>query len=1230
MRNLSLGIFAVTSVSVAIGVAQAAYVGTPSSPAYPALAVHRPDAHPGKVMTDPDGSGYYIVRFKDAPVARYAGGVPGLEATDAHVRGERYLDVQTSGSVAYASYLDRRHGELLDAASRILGRTLAPRFEYRYAVNGMSVKLSPAEAARLAHMPDVVSVRPVRHFKPDSVGTPASAGATNASRAWINAPVVWQLATTASTGGSANEGEGIVVADLDTGINHSNTSFNDTGPLDNYVANDPGNLRFGVCDPSNTVQRSQKPAFFGCDNKLIGAYTYTHGTNDQYSPEDSEGHGSHTASTAVGDFVSVTVNGIATSLSGVAPHASIIAYDICDPVNLCSEDDSIAAVEQAIKDQTTIKNSWGSAYKGMVINYSIGGSDDAYGDPVEQAFLSAAEAGIYVSAAGGNGGPANAIANDPVNAPLYPVQHVGPWVATMAAATHDGTFSSNLLENFAGGESTTMPTAAMAGDGATAGFGPQPLVYAGDGNFDGNLASCGTEPSGVACVSGGSAAANAQQCLFPFRSGTFTANEIVVCDRGTNPLVDKAYNVEHGGAAGMVIATTSGSSQDMVVESYVIPATLLDLSDGDKLRAWLAASIGSATPASADLSGSSMTTDSSQADQVAGFSSRGPTDTEFDDLVKPDLTAPGVSVLAAVSNPEWTDGCTGCANQPETYDFYDGTSMATPHDTGAAALLIQAHHQWTAAEVKSALMLTAVTAANGSSPGLIDQCASLDSSLNCKAGTGVPSPQVRGAGRIDVDAAERTGVVMDETGANYEAADPSKGGDLTALNLASLGDTNCAGSCTWTRKLTSAFTATDVQYTISASDVSSGLHVSVSPSTFILPHGGSQTLTIRADTSNLAKDHWAFAQLDISAAGGAVGDGGAAIPPMHLTLAARAGVPSAHMQITPAELDFNGNGSQQLSIVNNGQNALHWSLASSGAVTSGNASSRVPAPLSSLWDQPDAGANTGYQSSFYTELNHGIYVADDFVLPAQADINKLVAAGFAEDSNGLLSVTGEVDWYIYADATGKPLGQPEDGKNDYRWHYKANASAAGVSTVNGTISLDLGVAGQPSIKLPAGTYWLIVAPHFNNSAGVPGNPSWFWFEGKSASGADSGMLIDPGQILDSPRIWQALHVSFEFDLSGTLDCSSGMPGLSASPTSGTVAAGQTGEVSVTFDTMGLANGSPKGVICVNGDASDNPQIVVPISAKVSGNAAGGGGGGGDFGLFGLATLLLAWRRRKSA
>ena len=881
-----------------------------------------------------DGTAWYIVRLSDAPAATYKGSILGLAATDAHVLGHSYLDTAAPTTRAYVGYLGKRQAETLESARHIFGHDLVPRFQYRYALNGMSVQLTPAEAAAMARLPGVVSVQPVRHFRPSvgisagggftlSISTPASSTDTDFSRNWINASGVWQLPTDATY--NDNEGEGIVVAGVDTGINSGNSSFAATGPKDGYVASDPTGLRLGVCPASTT---------FHCNNKLIGAWSFTPHSNDPHSPEDSEGHGSHTASTIAGNFVDATTGVGSVAISGVAPHASLIVYDVCDPKDLCSSDASVAAVEQAIQDQAKLASKWGSNFKGMVLNFSIGGGEDPYTDPVEQAFLSAVEVGIYVSASGGNGGPANAIANDPVNAPQYPVEHRGPWVASTAASTHDGLIS-NSLESFSGGDATTLTAlpAGMTGLSATSGLSTRTILYAGYSEYqhDDPVLTGTAHISGEPYPSSISLAENAKQCLYPFNVGTFTGSPIVVCDRGTIPLVDKAFNVQHGGAAGVVIATTASSSQELVSESYAIPGTLIAAADGDLLRKWLKASTHGTTQA--QISAPTYISDTSQADQLAGFSSRGPTNTAFDDLVKPDLTAPGVGVLAAYGNPAYADGA-HVPSDPETYAFLDGTSMASPHDTGSAALLIQLHPDWSPAELKSALMLTAITTS------LADQCASLDSGNNCVESNSIPSPQVRGAGRIDVEAASRTGFVLDETGAHYEAASSTSDSVLTTLNLASLGNAACSGTCSWTRRLASAFTSANATYNVSVSGITSGLQVTVSPSSFTLNAGSTQTLTISVDSGSVPKDQWAFAEIDFTTSD--TGDGGILVAPMHMPVAVRAFTPTPHMQITPNEMDLtlksDASDATSLAIFNDGQASLHWSLSVSDGKSCGGSS----------------------------------------------------------------------------------------------------------------------------------------------------------------------------------------------------------------------------------------------------------------------------------------------------
>jgi hypothetical protein len=1239
MRSLSLAVIAATSLFVGIGLAQAAYLGQPFH-AGP-LAAHRagPTEHHTRVSSDL--TALYIVQLKDAPAALYRGGVAGYGTTNPRMKGQRVLDTYAPETRAYVDYLGDRQAEMLARARGALGRSLTPRFQYRYALNGMSLRLTAVEAFKLAQLDGVLSVEPVRYYKPTtSVNIPATAGDTNASRAWINAPGVWQLP---SNSNPDTEGEGIVVADVDTGINDANSSFAALGPLDSYTAVNPlGPSNYlGVCSSSPTTT---KPTFFNCNAKLIGAYSYTLSTgNDPNSPEDSEGHGSHTASTMVGDFTTTTVNGVTIPLSGVAPHASIIAYDVCDPTDSCPSDGAAAAIEQAIQDQSTLKSA-NRGFKGMVLNYSIGGGDatmeDPYTDPVELAFLSAVEAGIYVSAAGGNGGPANVIQNDPTDFPVYPVEHVTPWVTSTAAATHSGVIGNNL-ESFTGGDSGTLPSSSMLGTSNTSGIGPVNIVYAGTSNYLGDdpvitgdtpfssSGSIDTYPS-----SQGSGL-NAQLCLYPFNPGTFPSGSIVVCDRGTNLLIDKAYNVGQGGAGGVVIAATSSSSQDMVAESYAIPGILIDQTDGNILRTWLKKSFsgGVSATAEAQITDAVLTIDTAQADQVAGFSSRGPTNTVFDDLVKPELTAPGVSVLAAFSNPAYTAATPGGSNTPETYAFDDGTSMASPHDAASAGLLMALHPSWTPAEIRSGLMLTAVTTANGVSPGLTDQCASLDSGENCVAGSSLPSPQVRGAGRIDVEAANSTGLLLDENGTDYANANPDNGGDLTTLNLPGMANSNCVTTCNWTRTFTSAFASASPTYSVSVSGLTSGLKLKVSSTSFSLAPGATQQLVVTADASGVQAGVWAFGEIDITTSD--TGDGGATIPAMHLPVSVLSTAPAAHMSIDQSGLSFaltqGASSTSQFIISNDGQVMLDWKLSTvAGSSTQSLAAQAVasakgkPLSTSTVWNQSSGGAS-GLGSDFFSPDNHGVYVADTFSVPVKADITEIVAPGFAQDTSGLVLVAGTVHWYIYADASDKPAGDPDDGKNDYVWHYSADAASVGVDVNGGTITLDLTAAGQSAAQLAAGSYWLIVAPTFSSEATDSSAAKWFWFESKST--AQKAMFIDPGNLFGSGTAWEPVQASMAFTLSGSLDCSgSAMQGLSLSASSGSVKAGANQTVTATFNSGGLADATYNGAICVSGNASDNPQIVLPVTATVSGGSSGKGGGGLD--LLTLAGLAWAMRRKR--
>ncbi|NNJ10359.1 S8 family serine peptidase [Chloroflexales bacterium ZM16-3] len=260
------------------------------------------------------------------------------------------------------------------------------------------------------------------------------------------------LITAANPNGAARgniagyQGEGVIIGMIDTGINTTHPSFTEVGG-DGYRHLNPlgqGSYK-GACDPTNLPSRADgnlsgyNPAI-SCNNKLIGAWAFSQTApvsnfdTGEPSPNDEDGHGSHTASTAAGNVLTnIIFDGVNfPRISGVAPHANIIAYDACGYLNGglyssgCPSAALLAAVNQAVADQVD------------VISYSISGGENPWTDSVEQAFLAARAAGIVVSTSAGNRGPTSGT-----------VAHLGPWLLSVAAATHNRSISdtSRIFNN---------------------------------------------------------------------------------------------------------------------------------------------------------------------------------------------------------------------------------------------------------------------------------------------------------------------------------------------------------------------------------------------------------------------------------------------------------------------------------------------------------------------------------------------------------------------------------------------------------------------------------------------------------------------------------------------------------------------------------------------------------------------------------------------------------------
>lgn len=248
------------------------------------------------------------------------------------------------------------------------------------------------------------------------------------------------------------------------------------------------------------------------------------------------------------------------------------------------------------------------------------------------------------------------------------------------------------------------------------------------------------------------------------------------------------------------------------------------------LRDWLIANtntVATITPFGFDL-------DPANGDVMAGFSSRGP-QLAFD-VLKPDVTAPGVNIMGAEAD--------GQASPPE-YQIISGTSMSSPHNAGAGALLSASNPDWTPQEIKSALMLTATTA------------------FTVKEDGATPTdPFDLGAGRLEVGDASNSGLVMDESIANFLAADPAAGGDPSTLNLASMMDSNCVVSCSWTRTVTNSMKNTG-HWNVTASAEGFDVEVTVSPQSnsddynLKLKKGQSATITVTASTAT-SEPGWYF------------------------------------------------------------------------------------------------------------------------------------------------------------------------------------------------------------------------------------------------------------------------------------------------------------------------------------------------------------------------------------
>jgi len=323
-------------------------------------------------------------------------------------------------------------------------------------------------------------------------------------------------------------------------------------------------------------------------------------------------------------------------IAGMAPGAWVMEYKVCG-IRGCFSSDSAAAVQQAILDGV------------KVINFSISGGTDPMTDPVELAFLDAYAAGVFVSASAGNEGPGAGTVN-----------HLSPWVTTVAASTQTREFATTLNVTADNADTFTADGASI-----TQGTGPAPIVLAADAPYSNAL------------------------CTTPAAPGTFTG-KIVACQRSPGRVL-KGFNVLQGGAVGMVLYNPTLA--DTETDTHWLPT--VHLAEGTGFVAFMNSHTGEAASFAAGQKRNG------QGDVMANFSSRGP----GGNFIKPDVTAPGVQILAG-DTPIGEDVSSGPPG--EYFQAIAGTSMSSPHVAGAALLVRATHPTWTPGQVKSALMTTSI------------------------------------------------------------------------------------------------------------------------------------------------------------------------------------------------------------------------------------------------------------------------------------------------------------------------------------------------------------------------------------------------------------------------------------------------------------------------------------------------------------------------------------------
>ncbi len=790
-----------------------------------------PNLAPGH---EPEARKVFIVQLRRPSAGEYFARAP-QSMSVAQAPGDTRRVIPKRDSAAMRAYAEELEGEQRKVLATV-GSGTRPVYSYRYSMNGFAAVMSNAQAQKLRKDPDVIGVwedeiRPL---------------ATTDSPAFLG---LFDAEVGLRTRGF--DGDGLVIGVIDSGVAPEHPALSDTRKADRpklcrsnwgqtsilgmwlcrRFDKQPDVLNFeppedwnGVCQAGDRFDDTH------CNNKLIGARWYADGAlasgpiddNEIFSPRDADGHGTHTATTAAGNSVPATMFGTSVgTVQGIAPRARVAVYKACwlRPGDLrasCNTSDLKKAIDDAVADGVDI------------INYSVGSSLREVAAPDDMALLNAAKAGVVAAVAAGNEGPNFATIGSPAGA---------PWVITTAASSRPG----NTAEE---GFQIEAPATIAGRYPIRESRFSQPLADVDP--VEGKLVL--VDDGDTSLPTPGRVGVTSDGCQ-PLINRDEVSGNIALMQRSGCLFTDMVRHAEEAGAIAALIYNIAGDPIVMYGQAGLvdIPALMIGQADANLVLA----EFDEGNDVTVTLEKSLLFTSPETGNIMASFSARGPGPGL--DILKPDVTAPGVNIVAGFT-PDAAN-----ATQGENFAFLSGTSMAAPHVAGAAALLRQEHPGWSAAAIKSALMTTARR------------------DVKYPASEAIPNPFDYGSGHIDPNRAADPGLVYDASDDEYDAyacgieapeitaarcdelAAAGFSFDGFALNQPNIAVSSLTNVQTVTRRVTNVSDTADT-YTVSVNRPP-GISVDVSPSTLSVGPGESATydVTFRYDSALL--DYWVYGSL---------------------------------------------------------------------------------------------------------------------------------------------------------------------------------------------------------------------------------------------------------------------------------------------------------------------------------------------------------------------------------